>query len=132
MLKIIQLDRKGARLVNREPFLLPDNLQFDFENIGYDLSDAFVTFKNGDKSEHIKLTKPLTVPDSVLFAGKLEMQIDVWNDGKIIKSFYLPPFQIVETNKNMQCFDILAEYEKRLQEQNERIIALEKKHEFYK
>ena len=132
MLKIIQLDRKGARLVNREPFLLPDNLQFQFENIGYDLNNAFITFKNGEKSEHVKVIKPLIVPENILFAGKLEMQIDIWCDDKIIKSFYLPPLQIVETDIGMQCFDILAEYEKRLQEQNERIIALEKKHEFYK
>lgn len=132
MIKVIELDRKGARLVNREPFLLPDCLQFDFDNIGYDLSNAFITFKNGEKKEHIKIVKPLTVPDSVLFEGKLEMQVDIWNDGKSIKSFYLPPLQIVETDKGMQCLDILAEYEKRLQEQDKRIIALENKHRFLK
>lgn len=132
MIKIIQLDRKGARLVNREPFLLPDTLQFDFDNIGYDLSSAFITLKNGTITEHLKLNAPFTVPDSVLFAGKLEMQIDLWNDGKIVKSFFLPPLQIVETNTGMQCFDILAEYEKRLQEQDKRINALENKHKLYK
>lgn len=132
MIKIIQLDRKGARLVNRESFLLPDILQFDFENIGYDLSNAFITLKNGSVTEHFKLNALFTVPDSVLFAGKLEMQIDLWNDGKIVKSFFLPPLQIVETNTGMQCFDVLAEYDKRLQEQNNRIIALENKHKLYK
>lgn len=132
MIKIIKFDRKGARLVNREPFLLPDILQFDFENIGYNLSNAFITLKNGSVTEHLKLNVPFTVPDSVLFAGKLEMQIDLWNDGKIVKSFFLPPLQIVETNTGMQCFDVLAEYDKRLQEQNNRIIALENKHKLYK
>lgn len=133
MIKIIQLDRKGARLVNREPFLLPDVLQFDFDNIvGYDLSKAFISLKNGDKKEHLKLNAPFTVPDSVLFAGRLEMQIDIWDDDKMLKSFFVPPLQIVETDTGMQCFDVLAEYEKRLQEQNNRIIALENKHKLYK
>lgn len=132
MIKIIQINRTGAWLANREPFLLPDELQFDFENIGYDLTQSFITFKNGEASEHVKITRPLTVPESVLFAGKLEMQIDVWSNGKIIKTFYLPPLEITETDNGVMCFDILAEYEKRLQEQNERIIALENKHKFYK
>lgn len=132
MLKIIQLDRKGARLVNREPFLLPDNLQFEFENIGYDLSNAFITFKNGEQKEHLKLVKPLTVPDSVLFAGKLEIRIDIWNDEKVIKTFYLPPLEIVETDTGIEVLDIVYQYQKTLLDFNKRLTALEKKHEFYK
>ena len=132
MIKTIQLDKKGARLVNREPFLLPDKLQFDFENIGYDLSNAFITFKNGEKSEHLKIVSPLLVPESVLFAGKLETRIDIWYNGKIIKTFYLMPLQIVETDVGIEVLDILYEYQKTLSEFGERLIALEKKHEFYK
>lgn len=132
MTKTIQINRTGAWLADSEPFLLPDILQLDFNNIGYDLTQSFITFKNGEASEHVKITRPLTVPDSVLFAGKLEMQIDVWHNGEIIKTFYIPPLEIVETDKGVMVFDILAEYEKRLQEQNERIIALENKHKLYK
>ena len=132
MLKIIQLDRKGARLVNREPFLLPDNLQFDFDNIGYDLISAFITLKNGEKTEHCKLTRPFTVPDSVLFAGRLSVQIDIYSNGNIVKSFFLPPLEIVETDKGVEVFDILNEYEKKLQDQEQRIVALEEKHKFLK
>ena len=132
MIKIIQINRTGAWLANSEPFLLPDTLQFDFDNIGYDLTQSFITFKNGEAKEHVKITRPLTVPKSVLFAGKLEMQIDVWVNGEIIKTFYLPPLEIVETDKGIMCFDILAEYEKRLQEQNERLVALENKHKLYR
>ena len=132
MTKTIQINRTGAWLADSEPFLLPDILQFDFNNIGYDLTQSFITFKNGEASEHVKITRPLTVPDSVLFAGKLEMQIDVWHNGEIIKIFYIPPLEIVETDKGVMVFDILAEYEKRLQEQNERIVALENKHKLYR
>ena len=133
MIKVIQLDRKGARLVNREPFLLPDDLQFDFDNtVGYDLTSAFVTFKNGEKSEHLKVERPIVVPDSVLFDGRLDVQIDLWHDGKCYKSFYLPPLQIVNTNCGIEIIDILNEYQKEMAGIKERLTVLEKKHEFYK
>ena len=111
------------RLSDREPFLLPDDdLIFKVETV-YDLSNAFITFQNGGAKAHFKITsKEIKVPYSVLFAGLLHFQIDIYYNGKIIKKLVGSPLQIVETETNCVLFDMLSDLDRR-------VLALEKQHE---
>ena len=123
MVKIIQLGtEKTGRLLNKEPFIMPDKLEFTFNSIGYDLTSAFITLKNGEIKEKYKLTQPFTVPDKFLFAGILNIGIDAYKNAVLIKHWDILPIKIVETHENLECFDLLADIDKRL-------TALEKQHE---
>ena len=123
MKKIIQLGtEKTGRLLNKEPFLLPDKLELDFQSIGYDLTSAFITLKNGEVKEKHKLIRPFTVPEKFIFAGLLNISVDAYKNGVLIKHWDILPIKIIETNEKMECFDLLADLDKRL-------TALEKQHE---
>ena len=54
MEKTIKLLENHARLDDYEPFLMPDKLIVNFEHKGYDLSNAFITLRNGEKIEKFK------------------------------------------------------------------------------
>ena len=119
----IQLCKETVgRLSNREPFLLPDNLIFDVKSIGYDLTSAFITLKNGNIQDKYKLTLPFVVPDKFLFAGILNFSIDAYQKGELYKHWAFLPIKIIETNEGLECFDLLADIDKRVK-------ALEKLHE---
>ena len=131
MIKIIELS-KYARVVDHSPFLLPDTLEFDFESCGYDMSNAFITLKNGNIQETYKLTRPFEVPSKFLFAGELYISIDAYIKGNLIKHWDCLPLLIKETEVGMQCFDFLFEIEKKMLANEKRIETLEKAHEIIK
>lgn len=114
MVKIIQLNKAGARLVNREPFLVPDELELDFNNIGYNLTSAFMSFKNGEITALKKITRPLKVPDEVLFAGVLEMAIDIYYNGELVKHLEILPLKIQEVENTITATDLFSELETRI------------------
>ena len=131
MRKTIELT-KYARLIEREPFLLPDTLEIDFISCGYDLSNAFITLKNGENKNKYKLSRPFIIPDKFLYSGDLYISIDTYSKGKLIKHWDCLPILIRETETGMQCFDFLFEIFDKMKEMEERINALEKAHEIIK
>jgi len=122
MIKEIHVEKNILRLVDREPFLLPDILTFRLKTV-YDLKNAFITFKNGKEEAHFKVTgSEIIVPANVLFSGLLHYQVDIYYNGEIIKTLIGSPLKIMDTDKNIVIFDALADLEKR-------VLALEKQHE---
>lgn len=112
MIKTFELTKSNlARLVNNEPFLLPDKeLVFDFEHSGYNLLSAFIILKNGEINDKYKLTKPFIVPEKFLFAGILNVQIDMYLNGEKVKTWTCSPIKIKETNDgNFELIDLLAD-----------------------
>lgn len=131
MRKTIELT-KYARLVEHEPFLLPDLLEIDFQSCGYDLSNAFITLKNGEIKEKYKLSRPFIIPDRFLFVGELQISIDAYSKDSLIKHWDCLPIHIRETEEGMQCFDFLGKIETQIEKLTERIAKLEKAHEIIK
>jgi hypothetical protein len=112
MIKTFELTKSNlARLVNSEPFLLPDKeLIFDFSHSGYNLLSAFITLKNNDLVEKYKLIKPFNVPEKFLFAGILNAQIDMYSNGEKVKTWTCAPIKIKETETgNFELIDLLAD-----------------------
>ena len=125
MLKRIKIENSTLRLEDKEPFLLPnDELKFEIVENCYDLSNAFITFKNGEITEHFKVTdRVITVPKTLLFPGVLNAQLDIYYKGaRINKTLFLYPVKIIETESKCEIFDIVDNLERRLS-------ALEKQHE---
>ena len=115
MIKVIELRKSNiARLTDREPFILPNKYELEFKSIGYDISNAFVSLKNGTKKCLYPLTNPFLVPDSVLFAGTLEIGVKAYKNGEVIKEWGCIPVKIKETEHGVMCFDYLAELEERI------------------
>ncbi len=117
MIKTIELTKdRIARLSNKEPFLLPDVLEFQFESIGYDLTNTFIILKNGKVEEKCLISNPFKVPEKFLFAGNLCMAIDCYINGRLAKHWDFIPLSIKETEDTLRCFDFLFELEKKIDE----------------
>lgn len=114
MIKTIELKGSIARLLDKEPFLLPDNLILEFKHIGYDLSNAFITLRNGEKIIKEKLTKQYEVPVDVLFEGDLHVKIEMYLHGEKAKEWTGAPIRVIETEKGLQLNDLLYDIEKKV------------------
>lgn len=127
MKKIITLTKNRlARLSDKESFLMPDNLVFEFQSIGYDLTHAYITLKNGDKKVRLPLSKELTVPNDLLFAGLLYGSIHAYLDGILLKEWDILPIRIFESKEDVYCVDFLLEIENRLAKLEDEFVSLEK------
>ncbi|MBO7214565.1 MAG: hypothetical protein J6V66_03605 [Clostridia bacterium] len=123
MIKTIKITKTVARLKDNEPFLLPDSLSFDFENeVGYDLTHAVISLKNGEKTVKLRLMRPVVIPNELLFAGRLYVNIDLYNGDKVIKHYELLPLAIEEAENTVKIYDELDDLKKRIEK-------LEKFHE---
>lgn len=114
MIKTIELKGSIGRLLHKEPFLMPDKLQFDFKHIGYDLSNAFIVLRNGDITITEKLTKPYIVPKQVLFSGDLHIKIEMYLGEKKAKEWSICPLRIKETRPGLVINDLLYELDKKV------------------
>lgn len=123
MIKTIKLTKTVARLKDNEPFLLPDSLSFDFENeVGYDLTHAVISLKNGEKTAKLRLMRPVVIPNELLFSGRLYVNIDLYNGDKVIKHYELLPLAIEEAENTVKVYDEIDDLKKRIEK-------LEKFHE---
>lgn len=116
MEKTIELNDNVARLLDREPFLLPDKLVFNFKHIGYDLSNAFITLKNGEKCIKQRFVAPFVVPSEVLFAGNLYLKLEMYLGETKAKEWNCLPLKIVETDNGLEVNDFLELLEKKMQD----------------
>lgn len=129
----IELTKTGiGRLANREPFLLPDELEFSFIGNGYNLENAFITLFNGDESIHAKLTNPFKVDKKVLFGGLLNGQIKSYVGETLVKTWNILPLKLVETEKGTEIKDYLKTLENRVSDLEEDVAKLIKQHEIIK
>lgn len=106
-----------ARLVNSEPFIVcPDEgITLDIDTF-YDLSGAIVTMTNNDVKKVVKLTTPLVIPPELVFAGRLHVSVDLYQDGNLIKHWDCLPIKIIEADGETRAFDEFTELEKRVAE----------------
>lgn len=116
MIKKIKLDGSYVRLLDKEPFLLPGELILEFQHIGYDLSNAFITLKNGEKIEKFTFEKPFKVPKEFLYAGDLYVKVEMYLGDTKAKDWNCLPIRLVETETGLTGFDLLASLEKKVSE----------------
>ena len=115
MLKHIELTKSAvARLLEKEPFLLPDNLELEFKGSGYDLSQAVLTVKNGEKLMQFPFSKKVTIPKEMLFAGNLSMKITMYLGAEKLKEWSVLPIRIIETDTFVEGFDLLTDIENKV------------------
>ena len=117
MIKQITLTKNSlARLEDKEPFLMPDFLELEFKSIGYDLTNAFIVLKNGEKQGKFRLEKVFRIPDEFLFAGVLNMSIYAYINGELLKQWNVLPIKFIETENDVQGFDYFGEIERQISE----------------
>jgi hypothetical protein len=129
MKKIIELNQNGiGRLTEREPFLLPDTLELEFKTKNYDLSNAFISLKNGVEEGKFKLTFPFVVDKRFLIGGKLEMTLRLYANDVLVKTFAITPIKLVETTYGIHAFDFLSLLEDKYNKLFEKVNELIEKH----
>ena len=121
-MRTIHLERNYGRLANREPFLLPNELKLKFDHVGYDLSNAFITLKNGLVKEKYKFTNPFIVDKKFLFTGRLFAKLDMYIGDKKVKSWDCLPIEIKETDEAVIAWDLLSLLEKEIKELKENCV----------
>ena len=127
MKRIIELNRNGiGRLVNHEPFLLPDGMELVFKTSGYDLSNAFVSVRNGTVKDIYKLTTPFKIDDKFLFGGNLNLSVKLYSGETCVKTWAVLPIKLVEADYEIQAFDYLGDIEERLNNIEKDYVAKEK------
>ena len=129
MEKKIELNKNGVgRLVEYEPFLMPDKLELNFIAKDYDLSNAFVYLRNGQKNGKFKLTSPFRVDNDYLSAGYLNARVELYLGEDLAKRWDILPIKIIETPTGYEVKDYLGELEKNLADLTEKVAKLEKQH----
>ena len=132
MKRVIELTTNNiARLDNVEPCLLPDGLELEFKSY-YDLSNAFVSLRNGVVKGQYKLTSPFRIDDKFLFGGNLDIGITAYHNGEKVKQWFVLPIRLKESDFEIEAFEYLAELENKLDLALERIEKLENQHKIIK
>jgi hypothetical protein len=124
MEKEIELKRSNiARITDREPFVLPDELVLKFNSLGYDLTNAFIVLQNGSQKAMYPLRNPFKVPNDILYSGILEIGIKAYKGGTKIKDWVCSPIRIKEADQGLICFDFLYDLEQRLAKVEEALVT---------
>lgn len=97
-----------ARLSEGEPFLVGvnDTLELEFSSTYYLLLDLVISLKNGNKQGKCRVKdRKFTVPEEFLFAGKLEIGIDLIMRGDVAKRWNVVPVILKETESGVRAVD---------------------------
>jgi len=100
--------RTTARLSEGEPFLVGvnDTLELEFSSTYYLLLDLVISLKNGNKQGKYRVKdRKFTVPEDFLFAGKLEIGIDLITRGDVAKRWNVVPVILKETESGVRAVD---------------------------
>lgn len=95
----------------KEPFVLPDALDFEIVSPVYRLNTLILTARNGDVVEQIKLDKKPFKNElkKTLFAGKIEIEISSIVSGEAVKSWRVPDIIVKEINHTFQVIPEIEE-----------------------
>ena len=126
MVKTIKLLDNYAKMVEHEPFYLPDKLIVKFKHIGYDLTNAFITIRNGTKIEKYKFANPFVIPSEFYFAGDLYLKVEMFLGGEVAKQWTMLPIRIIETELGLVGFDLLTSLENEIKAIKEDYVPKEK------
>lgn len=109
MKKTINLSSANiARLSDGEPFLVAvnDTLELEFVSTYYLLLDLVISLRNGSKQGKFRVReRKLTVPEEFLFAGELEIGIDLITRGDVAKRWNVIPVILKEAEESIKSFD---------------------------
>lgn len=100
--------RTTARLSEGEPFLVGvnDTLELEFISTYYLLLDLVISLKNGNKQGKYRVKdRKFTVPEEFLFAGKLEIGIDLITRGDVAKRWTVVPVILKEAESGVKSID---------------------------
>ena len=87
----------------------------------YNLNRAFYAFKNADVTETVPYSRVLTVPEKLVFAGRLYLVVLLYDEnGSLIKKWQVHPLNIVEVDGGFGLSDWCESIEHRLDELDER------------
>ena len=125
MIKNYKLTTHGGFLENREPFIVADNedliLSFDTT---YCLDKAYIVLKNGTVTRKEKLNNPYAVARELLFAGTLQIEVDLIVGDTRVKRFVLEPLVIKELDGNLVGLPELEEVKQRDEARGEELKAI--------
>lgn len=97
-----------ARLSEGEPFLVGvnDTLELEFSSTYYLLLDLVISLKNGNKQGKYRVKdRKFTVPEEFLFAGKLEIGIDLITRGDVAKRWNVVPVILKDAESGVKSID---------------------------
>lgn len=96
--------------------VLPDNLEIEFTS-SYAIPELVVFARNGGKSEKTKITDArYTVPDSLMVAGVIEIEVAMIARGELVKRWAVEPLAIREVNGEFTAFAAFREMQEQIQE----------------
>lgn len=124
----VKLDRLYGRLSTREPFLLAEgeNLTVEFKS-DYELTGAIVNLENGKKNAQVKLNgTTFDVPQSLIMAGSLYMDVNLYAYGRIVKTFVVEPIVLTSASPTLKGHPELELIKETLSKQEEIIEDLQK------
>lgn len=109
MKKTINLSTANiARLSDGEPFLVAvnDTLELEFVSTYYLLLDLVISLRNGSKQGKFRVReRKFAVPEEFLFAGELEIGIDLITRGDVAKRWNVIPVILKEAEESIKSFD---------------------------
>lgn len=126
MKRIIHLTKETTiRAEDLTPIIiLPnENVVFEIETF-YNLSETFITFRNGDKKVISRLNgEIINVPKDLIYAGLLTFSIDMYIEGEKAKHWEALPIRIEEVEGDetkLKIYDQILELEARVAELEKR------------
>lgn len=126
---IIELTRKPVAVIKDRAVIVTNDaaLSFEFKS-EYDLSNAVITLTNGGLTKNFKFAKKFDVPNDFMFEGRIIVIVDMYLEGKIAKSWRVPPIRIKEAENNkFGAYDELYRLENALSNLENKLIAVELK-----
>ena len=131
MLKEYQLNAfKNVRLLNQEPFIVAENdfLELKFSSEVYSIDNIIVTIKNGKKQSNFRLIDGvLKVPNEFIFAGELEITVNLIAKNEVAKIWSCEKILIKEIENGYNAVEYATDIENAISEQKKEIESISQK-----
>lgn len=113
----IVLNYQCGRLAVREPFLIAEGtpVVLSFRST-YKLSDCFITFKQGDRKQSVRVKElsEIGVPQEFVKAGELIVEVSLLINEKPVKKWVIEPIVFREGDAGFYGFSELEDIKNRL------------------
>lgn len=119
MKKQIRLEAKEGRLLSREPFLVAENETLTLEITSIQSPVLLVLLKNGEEKARLTCSDTVEVPKRLLKEGMLEIEVALYRDGVLHRSWQVEPIRIIKHEASFLFNPVLEEFITRLEKLNE-------------
>lgn len=108
---------KGNFIQMAEPFTVKetDDVFLKFET-DFNLYEAKIVIQNGSIIESFNYSSRFKIPDRLMFAGYLNIKIEMYILNKVVKRWEILPLKILQTPEGLKIIDHLSAIDKRLSE----------------